>query len=170
MNTYTTLSKGSWMQLNERRAARAGMLLLLLLLTLPAAMQAQFSYTTNNGAITITGYTGPGGAVTIPDTITDLPVTSIGDSAFAECTSLTSVTIGKSVTNIGLTAFVACANLTAITVDPANTHYTDVAGVLFSNGQTTLVAYPGGKVGSYTIPDSVTSIAEIGRASCRERV
>ena len=34
--------------------------------------------TTNNGTITITGYTGPGGAVTIPGTINGLPVTSIG--------------------------------------------------------------------------------------------
>ena len=55
---------------------------LLLLLALPAAVQAQFTYTTNNGAITITGYTGPGGAVTIPSTINGLPVTSIGDQAF----------------------------------------------------------------------------------------
>jgi len=30
----------------------------LRLLALPAVVQAQFSYTTNNGAITITGYTG----------------------------------------------------------------------------------------------------------------
>src|SRR5262245_32434219 len=45
------------------------LLLLLLLLTLPAAVQAQFNYTTNDGTITITGYTGPGGAVVIPDTI-----------------------------------------------------------------------------------------------------
>ena len=55
---------------------------LLLLLALPAAVQAQFTYTNNNGAITITGYTGPGGDVTIPDTISGLPVTSIGDYAF----------------------------------------------------------------------------------------
>ena len=38
-----------------------------------------YTYTTNNGTITITGYTGPGGAVTIPGTINGLPVTSIGD-------------------------------------------------------------------------------------------
>ena len=72
---------------------------LLLLLTLPPRVQAQFNYTTNNGTITITGYTGSGGAVTIPDRIPDttngLPVTSIGSSAFFDCTSLTSVTIPK---------------------------------------------------------------------------
>jgi len=33
-------------------------LLLWLLLTLPAVVQAQFNYTTNNGAITISKYTG----------------------------------------------------------------------------------------------------------------
>ena len=62
------------------------------------------TYTTNNGTITITGYTGPGGAVTIPSTINGLPVTSIGNYAFSNCTSLTSVTIPDSVTSIGLGA------------------------------------------------------------------
>ena len=55
------------------------MLLRCCCLALPAAVQAQFTYTTNNGTITITGYTGSGGAVTIPGTINGLPVTSIGD-------------------------------------------------------------------------------------------
>ena len=53
-------------------------LLLLLLLMLPATVQAQFDYTTTNGTITITEYTGPGGDVIIPDTTNGLPVTSIG--------------------------------------------------------------------------------------------
>jgi len=37
-----------------------------------------YTYTTNNGAITITQYRGPGGVVTIPSTINGLPVISIG--------------------------------------------------------------------------------------------
>ncbi len=32
-------------------------------------LQAQYSYRTNKGTITITGYTGPGGAISIPDTL-----------------------------------------------------------------------------------------------------
>jgi hypothetical protein len=66
------------------RTVRAALLLaLLLLLTLPAAVRADdYTYTTNNNTITITGYTGPGGAVTIPDMISGLPVTCIGVSAF----------------------------------------------------------------------------------------
>jgi hypothetical protein len=59
----------------------------LLLLILPAAVQAQFTYTTNNGMITITKYTGAGGAVTTLSTIHGLPVTSIGDYAFCDCSS-----------------------------------------------------------------------------------
>jgi len=66
----------------------------LLLLALPAAAQAQFIYTTNNGAITITKYTGSGGAVTIPSATNGLPVTSIGYEAFLG-SGLTSVTIPR---------------------------------------------------------------------------
>ena len=73
------------------RTACAARLLALLLLTLPAAVQAQFNYMINNGTITITGYTDSGGAVTIPSTINGLPVTSIGDGTFQSCSSLTSV-------------------------------------------------------------------------------
>ena len=84
MNTKANSIKGSWIQLNKRRAAATGTLLLLLLvLGPPAVAQAQFTFATNNGTITITGYTGPGGAVTIPDTTNGYPVTSIGDYAFA---------------------------------------------------------------------------------------
>ena len=45
-------------------------------------VQAQFSYTSNNGTITITGYNGAGGAVIIPNSLAGLPVTSIGEWAF----------------------------------------------------------------------------------------
>ena len=46
----------------------------------------------------------------------DAPVTSIGDRAFYECTSLTSVTISDSVTSIGEDAFYGCTSLTKITI------------------------------------------------------
>jgi hypothetical protein len=154
------------------------MSLLLLLLTLPAALQAQFTYTTNNGAITITGYTGPGGDVTIPDTIDGLPVTSIGLIAFYACTSLSSVTIPnsvtsigsgafrgctrlasvmipKSITNIAENAFGGCTSLTAIPVDALNPIYRSIDGVLFNKSETTIIQCPGGKAGTYTIPNSV---------------
>jgi len=89
---------------------------LLWLLTLPAVAQAQFTFTTNSGAITITGYTGSGGAVIIPSTTNGLAVTSIGDSAFQSCASLTSVTIPNGVTRVGNLAFFSCANLTQVAI------------------------------------------------------
>ena len=122
MNTKPSSRKWSGTPQNERRAARTAIFLLLsLLLALPAVVQAQFTYTTNNGTITITGYTGPGGAVTIPDTINGLPVTSIGDYAFndggiPQPYILTSVTIPDSVTSIGLAAFAWCWSLSSVTL------------------------------------------------------
>ena len=71
-------------------------------------MEAQLLYTTYNGTITITGYSGPAYDVTIPGTINGLPVTSIGDHAFHYWHNLTSVTIPNSVTNIGDDAFSFC--------------------------------------------------------------
>jgi hypothetical protein len=80
-------------------------------------LQGQYyTYTTNNGTITITGYTGIGGAVTIPSTINGLPVTSVGEFAIASKSSLTSVTIPNSVTSIGRAAFLSCYSLTNFTI------------------------------------------------------
>jgi hypothetical protein len=90
---------------------------------------------------------------TIPGT-----VTTIGDYAFYFCTSLTSVTIPSGVTSIGELAVGGCTSLTAITVDTNNSFYSSVNGVLFDKNQFTLVEYPGGLDGSYTIPGTVTSI------------
>ncbi len=115
VNMSNTNHSKSIPQSARHHICRWCLLPLLLLLALPAAVQAQFTYTNNNGAITITGYTGPGGDVTIPDTISGLPVTSIGDYAFWG-QALTSVTIPNSVTFIGDWAFGLCLSLTNVTI------------------------------------------------------
>src|ERR1041385_1063465 len=155
----------------------------VLVLATPAVVQAQFSYTVTNQMVTITGYTGTTDVVSIPSTINGLPVisigdyafyaffgsgttgvtipnsvTMIGDYAFAYCLNLTSITIPDSVTNIGYFAFAYSRGLTNMVVDPLNSTYRSVDGVVFNQSQTTLVEYPGGKLGGYTIPNSVTSI------------
>ena len=56
-------------------------------------------------------YTGPGGDVEIPDS-----VTAIGDRAFGRCNSLTSIEIPDSVTAIGDRAFEYCRSLTSIVI------------------------------------------------------
>ena len=91
------------------------------LLARPAVIQAQFTFTTNNGEVTITGYTGPGGAVIIPSTVNGYPVTIIGRSAFLYCSSVTNMTIPNTVNNIDDQAFTA-SGLTSITIPDSVTN------------------------------------------------
>jgi len=94
-------------------------------------------------------------------------VTTIKDNAFSYCSSLTTVTIGNSLTTIGSNIFLYCNSLTSINVDNGNTAYSSEDGVLFNKAKTTLLEYPTGKVGDYTIPNSVTTIGSYAFAGCR---
>lgn len=179
---------------------------------LPSVVQAQFTYTTNSGGITITKYTGSGGEVTVPDTTNGLPVTGIGDSAFRDCTTLTSITIGTnvtrmgefafyrstsltnatipngvtnigygsfgyctrlafvpipdSVTSIGDYAFQYCSSLSAIAVGMSNLVYSSPGGMLYDKIQTRLIQCPGGKAGEAAIPATVTNISSDAFRGC----
>src|SRR5690349_9641196 len=86
--------------------------LLSVIFILPALAQAlDYTYTVTNGTVTITGYVGRDGLVTIPSALYGLPVTGIGYEAFRYESSLTNVTIPSSVTSIGGLAFANCSNL-----------------------------------------------------------
>lgn len=65
--------------------------------------------------VTITKYTGKESTVILPNTINSWPVTKIGEAAFQDNTTITSVTIPDSVTEIGANAFAGCTNLTSVT-------------------------------------------------------
>ena len=88
-------------------------------------------------------------SVTIPDS-----VTSISDWAFLDCTSLKSVTIGNSVTSIGNGVFRYCSSLTSVTIGNSVTSIGNEAFL----GCTSLT--------SVTIPDSVTSIGDRAFLDC----
>ena len=77
---------------------------------------------------------------------TTYSVTSIGEYAFRDCSSLTSVTIPNSVTSIGDYAFYYCSGLTSVTIPNS---VTSIAMSTFS-GCSSLT--------SIEIPNSVTSI------------
>lgn len=64
--------------------------------------------------VTITKYTGTESTVILPSTINSWPVTKIGEAAFQDNTTITSVTIPANVTEIGSNAFAGCTNLTSV--------------------------------------------------------
>lgn len=142
-----------------------------------AAVTAGFSqftnggwvYVTNNsGQATITGYEGTGGSVVVPDKLADIPVTGFGEISPVfgyGNSSITSVVFPASVTNIATNALYDCLALTDIEVNSASANYASISGVLFDKTGTTLVAHPAGRTGDYTIPPSVTNIAEFAFAA-----
>lgn len=102
-------------------------------------------------------------SVTIPES-----VTVIMDYAFRNCTSLTSITIHKSVTKIDHSAFERSSELQSITVAADNPCYTSLDGVLFNKDKTTLLLYPEGKQGAYTIPNHVKTIGRSAFSNCKK--
>ncbi len=94
-------------------------------------------------------YVGPGGDVTIPDS-----VTSIGNEAFEYCEALKSVTIPDSVTSIGSEAFSGCSSLMSITIPDSVTRI----GYAAFKGCSSLT--------SVTIPAGVTSIGDEAFRDC----
>lgn len=64
--------------------------------------------------VTITKYTGTESTVILPSIISGWPVTKIGEAAFQDNSTITSVTIPASVTEIGSNAFAGCTNLTSV--------------------------------------------------------
>jgi hypothetical protein len=167
---------------------------LLLTVQLPATVQAQFNFVTNNGSITITKYTdytdifavvaiipsvtngypvtaigeeafaGTGGFLT--NVTIPSSITNIGNYAFAGCSNLTGIVIPASVTSIGFCAFADCFGLPAITVQAGNPAYSTTNGVLFDRNLISLIQCPGGFEGNYAIPDSVTNIVDYAFNGC----
>ncbi len=119
--------------------------------------------------------------LTIPTTLyvgeTPYTVTSIGDFAFYNCSSLTSVNIPEGVTSIGESAFHYCSSLTSVNIPEG---VTSIGNCAFSNcSSLTSVTIPEGvtSIGEYafcycsnltsvTIPQGVTSIKRYAFSSC----
>jgi hypothetical protein len=144
------------------------MLVFALLLALPASLIAQdFTYVTNNGKITITKYLGPGGVVSVPDTIDGLPVVNIGDRAF-QGSSVTNVIIPSGIIDIGDSTFSYCSGLTSITIPDSVTSIRDstfyfcfsLASIVIPRSVTNIGN------GAFTFCTSLTN-AEIGNSVSR---
>ena len=128
------------------RRMKLARLLCLWLLTLTDAAQAQFTYETNDGSITISRYDCASNIAVIPSTIDGVPVTAIGSHAFEYCQRITSVVIPDSITSIGFEAFYNCTNLNEVVIPDSVTYIWLVA---FGNCRS---------LTSISIPDSVSGI------------
>jgi uncharacterized repeat protein (TIGR02543 family) len=124
-----------------------------------------FAFNSDTG--TIIGYTGLGGALIMPETINNIAVTAIGDSALSY-RGLTSVTIPSSVTSIGNRAF-SGNQLTSVTIPSS---VTSIGNYAFSENQLTSItignsvisigdyAFSSNQLNSVVIPGNVTAIGE----------
>ncbi len=75
-----------------------------------------WTFTVADREATVTKAEPSSGALEIPSTLYGLPVTGIGDYAFAQCGGLTSVTIPSGVTSVGKGAFWYCSGLTTVSM------------------------------------------------------
>ena len=124
------------------------------------------------------------GEVVIPDTVTSInsdafnkntamtsvtipegTVESIG-TMFTGCTGLQSINLPKSVTEISYGAFSDCTSLTAINVTKDNPVYSSSDGILYDKNKTELITYPAAKGGTYTMPETVTTVAANAFDNC----
>ena len=88
-------------------------------------------------------------SITLPDALT-----SIGENAFKNCSDLTSITLPDALTSIGENAFYGCNSLTSVTLPDALTSIEKDA------------FYGCNSLTSVTLPDALTSIGESAFGHC----
>jgi hypothetical protein len=145
---------------------------------------------TGESTVEITRYTGSGGAVTVPGSVSWMETDSEGNivnvqnytvtaikSAFSGWESLTSITIPNTVTTIEEWAFRGCTGLTSVTIPNSVTTIGEYAfsgcagltSVSIGNSVTAIGGYAFFRctgLTSVTIPNSVTTIEEGAFAEC----
>lgn len=98
--------------------------------TVYATWVALYTYSITNNEITITGLTSEGeklSSINIPSAIDGKAVATMGDNAFKDNISLTSITMPDSITTIGESSFSGCTGLTSITIPQGVTSISDDA-------------------------------------------
>ncbi len=127
----------------------AAALLAVCAITVCAGAETSGDYMYNvlgDGTVKIFRYMGNAEELLIPSTLDGKSVTSIGMSAFYNCSSLKSINIPDSVTYIEAGAFENCSNLTSVSI---SNNMISIAGKAFNNCSSLI---------SINIPDSVEDI------------
>ncbi|MEM9235292.1 MAG: leucine-rich repeat domain-containing protein [Verrucomicrobiota bacterium] len=97
---------------------------------------------------------GFSGDYTIPSS-----VDTIGEAAFTFCDNVTSIFIPFNTSITGANPFGSCDSLDTIVTEESHPSLRSIDGVLFDNTESTLIAFPGGRSGHYSIPQGVSTIA-----------
>jgi len=115
----------------------------------------------SEGEVTAVGFEGSPVSLSVPSSVEDggesYAPTSIADSAFAGCATVTSVSIGGSVASIGDGALDS-PHLRSVDVSSGNAAYSSIAGVLYDKDAGVLLKFPASKQ-RLVIPSTVTEIA-----------
>lgn len=146
------------------------------------ASESDYMYKIINGEVTVNQYIGGESAVVIPETIEGCPVRKIKndflkDSHVSEVTYPASFTVFSGLSNCPdlkvirfstaperiTEPFCFCEGLTEIDI-PDGGDYRTVDGIVYTADGKTLVAYPRGRTGSFTVPADVEAIGQ--RAFC----
>lgn len=94
-----------------------------------------------------------------------LQTTKIEADAFRNCSSLHTIEVPTLVESIETSA--GCTALTEINVQAGNSHYSSKDGVLLSGDGKSILWFPMGKEGEYTLPSTVTTVGDYAFRNCR---
>lgn len=130
---------------------------LFLVIVILSTLSVTFSFADTSGEWTYTilyeeyiwlnGYSGSGGAVTVPSSLNGYPVQGIENTTFKNNTALTSVTIPDSVTYIQNESFQGCTNLTSVSLSNSITSIQDAT--FLGCTKLTSIVLPEGVLGAY---------------------
>lgn len=94
-----------------------------------------------------------------------LQTTKIEADAFRNCSSLHTIEVPTLVESIETSA--GCTALSEINVQAGNSHYCSKDGVLLSGDGKSILWFPMGKEGEYTLPSTVTTVGDYAFRNCR---
>ncbi len=134
-----------------------------------------YTYSVSDKNATINGYSGPGGTITLPTSITandtTYTVTTIGSKAFQNNKNITEIELPATVTNLGSNTFKNCTSLVKVTIPES---VTNLGTSTFANCTAlkkviipgTKLANNGGGKGIFAGCTSLTSFGSLDDANC----